>query len=288
MVNALPTNLLSGLFSGSIAPPAVAAERRAQEAAASGGAAGESVSDKPTSDKPAAPAGDSINLSPAAKALAVLKGSSGTDKAGPVAPTEVSKAQRARFDEAAKEFLAQSLGFSPSQVQGFEINDEARRYIARNTVLGALAPPELRRELGIDVTGRGPKPAADPAKRELASFSLTGNDGSTLARIAFDPRALEEFARLPKAKKDLDGDRLFTPNDLFPLSKPLKPDEKPSGDIGNRFAAQDTDGGWRTTLSDGAKRTFVFGRFQEGDLQARPRTVALVSALVQFAGFSPA
>ncbi|HYG85993.1 MAG TPA: hypothetical protein VD978_07020 [Azospirillum sp.] len=255
----------------------------------------------PMSNVPASPAGVAppavqVDLSPEAQALATLQAMNAAAK--PVeeaAPSEEEQRARATFMEAVKQYFAQSLGIDKDKVASLEINDEALRYIVRNTVLGALAPPGLRKELGIDLANHAPK-----SEGKLAEVTLHAKNGPPLARIVFDGDALEELARLPKRKKDKDGDGMFSVLDLLPNTRTLEPGQPVKG--GHRFdeadkrfaksddAAANAPGGpgiKRVTLSDDTAKPYFMARLR-GDVEKADTAAAMLCfSLLQFAGYAP-
>lgn len=242
----------------------------------------------PAAGKPAA-SGDQVVLSPQAQALATLQAMNAPKTAATAAvKTDAEKQAEAKFREVVKKFFSDGLGIDHKTVGGMEINDEALRYVVRNTVLGALAPPGLRKDLGIDLANRAPKSTG-----KLAEVTLSPKDhGSPLARVAFDGDALEELARLPRKNKDKDGDRMFTALDLMPNTRTLKSGEAIRNgqrfvEADTRFAKADGPGVHRVTLSDDTPRPYFLARLRKDVGNPGVATPQLGFSLLQFAGFAP-
>jgi len=230
--------------------------------------------------------GDQVTLSPEARALATLQAMTGNGSDGKVKTVTRTAADEkaiAAFKDKLTDYFAKTLGIDRGKIAAMELNDDAMRYLMRNTVMGALAPPALRRELGMDLANRGPKTGA------LAEVSLLGKDEKPLARFAFDGDALEEMARQPLRKKDKDRDGMFSILDLMPKtkelgSKQLSGERFPEAD--RRFAAS-MDGGPRVALFDDERKPVLLAHFRNGVDKPRIATAQLAFGLLQFAGGAP-
>ncbi|PWC52301.1 hypothetical protein [Azospirillum sp. TSO22-1] len=262
---------------------------------------------KPTADaKPATPsssasAADTVVLSPQAQALKTLL--SATDTAAPAEKTEAEQKAEEVFMEAVKTFFVETMGLDKNKTGKVRLNKEALHYILRNTVLGALAPPSLLKEQGIDFASRPPQRNGPLAEITIEGKEKVTVDGDkvkrekepALARVMFDPAAMEELARVPKKAKDRDRDGFFTPLDLMPATRELKTgkpiDNGPRfEEADKRFAKEDDSapiqlglGVRRVTLTDGQNRPFFMARLRGDVEKPLEATAHMCFGLLQFA-----
>lgn len=281
-------DLAAGLAPRSTPSTASATAGKTSAASARGSAA------KP--DSAAGKPADQVTLSPQGRELATLQAAMGTAaSAGGTEKTKAEQEAESRFMEAVKKFFSDRLGIDPLKVRGQPImNKEALRYIVRNTVMGALIPPSLAKELGADLN------APTPKNGTLAEIKLEAKDGGpALARVTFDPAAMEELGRMPRKKKDTDKDGFFTVLDLMPSARTLKPgdriDNGPAfADNDKRYAKEDDSapvqpghGVNRVVLTDSRNRPFFMARLR-GDVEApQDAAVNMCFSLVQFARQTP-
>lgn len=261
---------------------------------------------KPSADaRPAVPAAtsaaDTVVLSPQAQALKTLLSATGT--AAPVEKTEAEKKAEEVFMEAVKTFFVETMGLDKTKAGKVRLNKEALHYILRNTVLGALAPPSLLKEQGIDFAQRPPQRGGPLAEITIEGKEKVTVDGGkekrekepALARVMFDPAAMEELARAPKKAKDTDRDGFFTPLDLMPATREVETgkriDNGPRFEEANeRFAKEDDKasiqlglGVKRVTMTDGQNRPFFMARLRGDVDKPLEATAHMCFGLLQFA-----
>lgn len=244
---------------------------------------------------------DPVTLSPQALALSRLQAmnaaANGTAPAAPVAKTKEEVEAETSFKKAAGKFLADSLGIDSQQLGDVELNDNAMRYIVRNTIIGALAPASLRRDLGLDMAGHLPKGGwgGSAGDAKLAEVTLKAKvvdprypPPPPLAHIAFNPAAMEEVGRMPQKKKDSDHDGMYTGLDLLPGMHALKSGESIRGakaftTFDEKSAGADgTEPYRRATLEDGLHRTYLMARTRNDLHVSTMATAQLAFSLTQF------
>lgn len=256
---------------------------------------------KPAASPVAGPAADTVVLSPQAQALKTLL--SATGAAAPAEKTEAEKKAEEVFMEAVKTFFVETMGLDKTKAGKVRLNKEALHYILRNTVLGALAPPSLLKEQGIDFARRPPQRNGPLAEitiegKEKVSFE-NGKEKRekepALARVMFDPAAMEELARKPKKAKDRDRDGFFTPLDLMPATRELETGKRIDNgprfeEADERFAKEDDSasmqlglGVRRVTMTDSQNRPFFMARLRGDVDQPREATAHMCFGLLQFA-----
>lgn len=237
---------------------------------------------------------DQVSLSPQAQELKTILAMNTPTATGSVEKTKAEMKAEEVFMEAVKKFFIDRMGLDPLKAGKVKINKEALHYILRNTVLGALAPPSMAKEMGVDFK-RPPE-----NNGTLAEVTVEGKENEpVLARVMFDPAVMEKIARLPKKKKDKDGDGLFTHLDLMPGTRVLDPGQRIDNDhrfadTDKRFAKEDETapkqlglGVKRVTLTDTQNRPFFMTRLR-GDVDVpKEATANMCFSLLQFAGLSP-
>ncbi len=277
--------------------------RPASTTAAAKPAAGPTAAPSPTAATPR----DEVTLSPQAQALKTLQSMTGAtppaEGLAAASKTEAEIKAEEVFMEAVKTFFVMTMGLDQSKVGDVRLNKEALHYILRNTVLGALAPPSLLKENGIDFTSRPPQRNGRLAEITIESKGKVSFDGKemkrekepALARVIFDPAAMEELARLPKKAKDTDRDGLFTPLDLMPATREVDTGKPINNgprfeEADKRFAKEDDSapiqpglGVKRVTLNDGNDRPFFMARLRGDVEKPREATANIAFGLLQFA-----
>ncbi|WP_448191951.1 hypothetical protein [Azospirillum sp. sgz301742] len=238
---------------------------------------------------------DQVVLSPQAKELKAILALKSPAAAAPVQKTPAELKAEEVFMDAVKKFFVDRLGLDPLKATKVTINKEALHYIMRNTVLGALAPPSMVREMGADFAKRPPE-----NNGTLAEVTVEGRKNEpALARVVFDPAAMEKLAHLPKKKKDRDGDGMFSHLDLMPSTRVLPPGKQIDNDYrfdgaDKRFAKDDLTmpkpvgpDARRIMLTDGRNHPFFMTRLR-GDVESpKEATANMAFSLLQFAGLSP-
>ncbi len=263
--------------SSATANPTTASSTTASSVAASSTAANSTTVSSATSTTTATSSsissallGDQVTLSPKAQALLKTQTAQVTAKA-PLSDAE--KEARAAFMRSIKLYFAKNLGISESKLGDMDINDDALRYIIRNTAMGAMAPPGLRAELGVDaIDYKTPK-----AGTAMGKITLNAADGMPYAHFAFDPGAMEALKNAPINQKDKDGDGMFTTLDLLRNTRALSAEQTVKDSRFNEadraFTTADRAAA-RASMAGGSTAIHEYNRILQLDDTGRPYFMA--------------